>query len=330
MKKTAWKLLDTSDVDDPAINLAVEEYAVRHLAPAYSYLFLYVNAPAVVLGRHQNVLREVNLWRCWEKDVPVLRRLSGGGTVVHDRGNLNFAFITAHTSTTFNRYRQFLQPIVEVLTDLGAPVRIDERNDLRLEGKKVSGNAQFTSRGRLLSHGTLLFEADLNHIKQLLQPDRGRAIWDKAPRSVYSAMTNVRSYLKRAISLDGLRQRIIEAIFGQSVEKYEFNTEEWAAIEKLAEQKYRRFEWNIAQSPPCKVAVIIGAPAGWEFSFSYKMVDGRFKDFAISDPRLRFFEQWLEDKPLAAETLRAIGQRIEVLSDIFLREKSRRVYKILI
>ena len=328
LKKTAWKLIEAGDRRDPAINLAIEEYAVRHLDPAYSYFFIYINAPAVVVGRHQNVLREVNLRRCWDEAIPILRRLSGGGTVAHDRGNLNFTFITVHTSTTFNRYRQFLQPIVDVLTALGAPVRIDERNDLRLEGKKISGNAQFTSRGRLLSHGTLLFDADLNRIKRLVHPDERRSIRDKAPPSVRSAMINVRPYLKRDISLDGLRRRIIEAVLGQSVERYEFNAEDWAAIEKLAEQKYRRFAWNIAQSPPCTVKVT--APDDRAFSFSYALIEGRFKNFSPSDARLRFWTQWLENRPLAQETFREMERRIEALPDDSLRKMSERVYKILI
>ena len=129
-------LIKTDPVTDPAINLAIEEFAVRNLDISKDYLFLYINRPAVIIGKHQNPFEEINLECARKNKVAVLRRISGGGTVYHDPGNLNFCFITQNTLHNFNTYKQFLSPIVFMLNSLGVKAEINSRKGRRKESRK--------------------------------------------------------------------------------------------------------------------------------------------------------------------------------------------------
>ncbi len=325
-----WKLIVKPESADPAVNLAMEEWAIRHLNPDYSYLFFYVNRPAVILGRNQNVLQEVNLRACWENDIPILRRISGGGAVVHDEGNLNFAFVTQHTLQNFNRYRQFLEPIVQLLRKLGLPVEIDSHNNLLFMGKKFSGNAQFTSRGRLLSHGTLLFNSNLERLNTLLNPNRNYRLRSNATRSMHSNVTNLHPYMKLRLSLNRLREMIIDAFLGGHADVLSLSETQWDEICALADRKYRSYQWNIARSPKSRIDAHIAAPAGGEFSFHYYFEDGYFRNFEISDSRLRFLGELLDGKPLLPETFEKISEHINAIDDAFLQKKARNVLHFLI
>lgn len=246
-------LIDNEGITDPALNLAIEEYAVRHFDSSHSYLLLYINQPSVILGKHQNVFQEVNLRYVFEQNIPILRRLSGGGAVYHDSGNLNFCFITNHAIQDFNNYRRFVQPIFELLRESGASAGLNERNNIILNGLKVSGNAQFSSRGRMLSHGTLLFESDLNAVSQALLINREDHIESRATRSIPSPITNIRPHLKQAISIRSFKEIISDRLSGKNPARYNFSTREWQEIHQLSENKYRAWEWNFALSPECRV-----------------------------------------------------------------------------
>ncbi|MEJ2543470.1 MAG: lipoate--protein ligase family protein [Calditrichaceae bacterium] len=134
--------IDNNSNIDPWLNLALEEYAVRHLDRNNDYLLLYVNDPSIIIGKHQNVLEEVNQIKAGESEIPIIRRISGGGTVYHDSGNLNFSVVTNQTLKNFNKYLNFLKPILEVLSDLRLEPSLNERNNILINGKKISGNAQ--------------------------------------------------------------------------------------------------------------------------------------------------------------------------------------------
>jgi len=149
-------LIKTPPTTNPYLNIAIEEYAVRNLDMSHDYLFIYSNAPSVVIGKNQNPFMEVNLPFLKTNNIKLARRISGGGAVYHEPGNLNFCYITESTKENFNNYKKFLNPIIEYLNSLGIPAVINQRNDIEVEGLKISGNAQFTSRNRMLSHGTLL------------------------------------------------------------------------------------------------------------------------------------------------------------------------------
>jgi len=247
-------LISNDGQTDPAYNLALEEYAVRYLSPDNDYLLLYLNNPSVILGKHQNVVEEVNQRYCAEHNIPILRRISGGGTVYHDQGNLNFSFITAHTLKNFNDYSRFIKPILDILWCYDKAVKLDEANNLVLQGMKLSGNAQFTSRGRMVSHGTLLFNTDLNHLRDSLQIDPEMHVESRSTKSRRSSVANLNDFEAfRNLSIENFKQLLLEQIFQTSLSEYILSPEEKTQITALASSKYQDWEWNYGRSPACKL-----------------------------------------------------------------------------
>jgi len=245
--------IDNKDVTDPLLNLALEEYAVRNLKGDNDYVLIYVNQPSVIVGKHQNVLEEVNVPAAAELNIPIIRRISGGGTVYHDTGNLNISMITKHTLKNFNKYSNFLKPVIEVLRDLSLKVRMDDRNNLILDNKKISGNAQFTAKQRLLSHGTLLVNSDLNIMNKLIKSEYNNAFDSKSTKSIRSMVTNIKDYLNINISVSDLKQYILNKIFYNGLRCYTLNEDQWQDVVHLCETKYKTWQWNMALSPDCKV-----------------------------------------------------------------------------
>src|SRR4029078_8956631 len=148
--------VDNNGITDAHLNLALEEYVLRHKMGEDDILLFYVNAPAIIIGRNQNTIEEINPDVVEERGIRVVRRISGGGAVYHDLGNLNFSFMTRDVRGRFNRYDQFNGPGVDVLRDRGVSGGIGGRNDILVQGRKISGNAQFATPDRMFSHGTLL------------------------------------------------------------------------------------------------------------------------------------------------------------------------------
>ncbi|NOZ46649.1 MAG: lipoate--protein ligase [Chlorobi bacterium] len=233
---------------NPYFNLATEEYLFKKKIE--NYFFIFRNRPSVIIGKHQNAYAEVNYAEIIQSNIPVVRRLSGGGTVFHDLGNINFSFIVNREGENLVDFKKHMQPIYELLLEIGINVKIGERNDLFIEGKKISGNAEHIFKNRVLHHGTLLFSADLEQLKKILNtnPDlyRGRAI-----QSVRSEVGNIANYLENTIHVDRLIQLIIEKIkvknAGCRIIKLNFENEK--EIRSLENTKYRTWEWNFAYSP---------------------------------------------------------------------------------
>lgn len=242
--------IDHRGMTDPAINLALEEHCVRHVARHGALLLLYVNDPCVVIGKNQNPLREVDVERARARGIPIVRRISGGGTVYHDRGNLNFSFHRPYRSGSRLRFSDFAEPVAEALDDLGVPATIDDRNDIRVEGRKVSGNAQFTTVTGALGHGTLLWDADLEALDGLLRPP-ALDIRTRAVASTRSTVTNLRGYFDPGWTIDAFREALAErlAIHGVRV----LPEAAWSEIHDLARRRYRSWDWNVGRTPPFTV-----------------------------------------------------------------------------
>ncbi len=244
-------LIDNREQTDPVINLAIEEYTVRHLPADKDYLLLYCNDSSVILGKHQNHVQEVNLKFCAENDIPIYRRISGGGTVYHDSGNLNFGIVTRRTLQNFNQYRDFLQPVLRALHRLNLQATLDKRNNIVYQGSKLSGNAQFTSRERLLSHGTLLVNADINNLRGSLSFSENLEIESRATRSIPARVTNISQLLEKEISYPIMQQVILDEI--SIAGKLEFSEKQWDEILELSGGKFNQHSWNLELSPPCLV-----------------------------------------------------------------------------
>ncbi len=246
----SYLYVNNGETIDPAANLALEEYALRQLSPENDYLILYRNAPSVIVGRNQNVLEEVNDAYVRKKGIPVFRRISGGGTVYHEPGNLNFSFITRYEPSRLHNYRFFNEPVVQILRSLGVPAEMNDRNDILADGRKISGNAQFSSKGRMISHGTLLFDADLEELDRVLEV-RMKNISSRSQKSVRSHVANISEFLERPMNIRKFHNILLKELLQCEPEQkcYELGEADRLAIQKLQNRRYRTWEWNVARSP---------------------------------------------------------------------------------
>jgi lipoate-protein ligase A len=248
--------IDNRDVTDARVNLALEEHVLRNRMDADDYLLFYINAPSIIIGRNQNTIEEVNPEVVASRGITVVRRISGGGAVYHDLGNLNFSFMTPSVHGRFNRYESFTRPVVDVLRDLGVPAELGGRNDILAGGRKISGNAQFARPDRMFSHGTLLFDSNLDDVTEALVPKAGK-VESKGVKSIRSRVVNISEFLARPISVIELRELIIERIFGTrdraSIPTLELTADDWKEVDALVQRKYGSWDWNYGENPPCNV-----------------------------------------------------------------------------
>ena len=233
----------------PYINLATEEYLLTQLQE--DIFMLWQNADSVIIGRHQNTLAEINEAYVKEHNITIARRLTGGGAVFHDLGNLNFSFIrNIEPEEKEINFVKFLQPIVDALQSLGVPATFSGRNDLMVHGKKISGNAMVFHENRVLEHGTLLFSTMQNHLAEALRVDPEK-FKDKAVKSVRSRVTNISEHLKTPMSVlefkDYLMDFILEHQPSSRIEP--LTPQEEAYIQKRADEKFSTWEWNYGASP---------------------------------------------------------------------------------
>lgn len=197
---------------DPYRNLAVEEYLFYHATE--DVFLLWQNDNTVVIGKNQNPYAELNLDFVRERGIRVARRITGGGAVYHDMGNVNFTFISPQAQQGGIDFAAFCRPIMKALEGFGVHVELSGRNDLLINGKKFSGNAQYASGGRVLHHGTLLYDSDLTVLSSALRPDEEK-LHTKAIRSVSSRVTNLRPYLPEMAGTEALMSALFEAVGGE-------------------------------------------------------------------------------------------------------------------
>ena len=238
-------LTDTST--DPYWNLAAEEYLLKSWdEPVFR---LWRNAPAVIVGRNQNAHAEINRPYVEERGIAVVRRLTGGGAVFHDLGNVNFTFIDRVGSERDSRdmFRRFTAPILEALKQLGVEARLEGRNDLTIDGAKFSGNAMCIEGGRVLMHGTLLFSASFTDLSQSLLP-RPEKYAGRSVQSVRSRVTNIASHLPRPMEVTEFMEFMAGTV-GRTGMPWEYSAEDLQAIDHLADTKYRTDAWNFGHSP---------------------------------------------------------------------------------
>ena len=242
--------IDNQDRTDPAFNLALEEYALREMDPARDYLLLYRNESSVIVGRNQNVLEEVNDSFVRSKGIRILRRLSGGGTVYHDPKNLNFSFITRYEPSRLHNFRFFNTPVVRLLRTLGVPAEMNDRNDILAGGRKISGSAQFSSKGRMFSHGTLLFDSELDVLDRVLSV-RMKQIESKSHKSVRSVVANISEFLDRPMDVSAFRHFLLDGLESEGLvgSHYGLTEADLGRIREIRESRYDKWEWNIGRSP---------------------------------------------------------------------------------
>lgn len=242
--------IDNQGITDPRINLAIEEYALKNLDIDETYLLFYINAPSIIIGKNQNTIEEINTGYVESNGIHVVRRLSGGGAVYHDLGNLNFSFITKDDGESFHNFLKFTEPVINALKKLGVNAELSGRNDLTAEGRKISGNAQFSTKGRMFSHGTLLFDSEIENVVSALKVRKDK-IESKGIKSIRSRVANISEFLEEKITIDEFRLLLLKNIFGDvdEVPEYKLTDEDWEKIHQLSKERYQNWDWNYGKSP---------------------------------------------------------------------------------
>jgi lipoate---protein ligase len=233
---------------DAYFNLAAEEYVFSQLDRQQEYLLLWQNRNAIVVGVHQNTYEEINPEYVVQNKVQVVRRLTGGGAVYHDMGNLNFSFVVDADGKGFN-FRLLALPVLQTLNRLGVAAEFNGRNDLTIGGLKFSGNAEMMRGDRLLHHGTLLFSSNLETLTNALKV-KGDKIESKGIKSVRSRVTNIQDHLP-GLTIAAFKEVLVEEInrSDRQITDSTFTEADRAAILKLREEKYSTWAWNYGRSP---------------------------------------------------------------------------------
>jgi len=242
--------IDNKGITDPRINLAIEEYALKNLDINRTYLLFYINEPSIIIGKNQNTIEEINTDYVEENGIHVVRRLSGGGAVYHDLGNLNFSFITKDDGESFHNFRKFTEPVVAALARLGVNAELSGRNDITVDGRKISGNAQFSTKGRMFSHGTLMLDSEIDAVVAALKVKKEK-IESKGIKSIRSRVANISEFLDRKVAMEEFRSLLLNYIFdgAEDIPEYKLTDEDWQKIHELSKERYQNWDWNYGRSP---------------------------------------------------------------------------------
>ena len=268
--------------NNPFFNHAAEEYLMNNFDDEIA--MLWINKPSILIGRNQNTLSEINLDYVKENDILVVRRPSGGGTVYNDLGNVNFSFITYRNSSQAkikDGFEKFALPVINALQSLGINAVFTGRNDITIDGKKFSGNAQYFQKDKLLHHGTILYDCDMSKLSLALKSKDIKFI-DKSVKSVGSRVTNILPHMKEKMSLLEFKEYLKSYIINTNNIKtiYEFNEKDICEINKIAKNKYETWEWNYGKSPNYKYETAVKHPSG-VIEYHLNVENGNIKDISI-------------------------------------------------
>lgn len=288
---------------NPYYNLAAEEYVLKNFE--HDTFMLWRNEPAIIVGKHQNTLAEVNVDYVREKNIPVVRRLSGGGAVFHDLGNLNFTFTQKGEKEELIDFVKYTKPIIDILQNLGVNARFEGRNDITIDGKKFSGNAEHVFKNRVLHHGTLLFSSQMTDLSDALKVSEAK-FKDKAVKSVKSRVTNISEHLPEqysGLSVLEFKDMVMDHIVNQypDTELYTLTEEDDKAIRELKEKKYNTWDWNFGYSPKYNFKKTIKTNGG-TIEVNLDVHDGLIKqvkifgDYFNSEPTSEI-ESFLKETP---------------------------------
>ncbi len=238
---------------DPYFNLAAEEYFLKN--SRQDVLMLWRSEPSVVVGKHQNVMAEVNMDFVHENDIPVIRRISGGGTVYHDLGNINLTHISVSRKTDrLVDFHEFTKPVVDFLKQFHLEVQFEGKNNLTLHGKKFSGNAAHVFKNRVVHHGTFLYKTDLDRLENVVHPGNSH-ITDKSIKSVRASVGNISDCMENPMTTEKFMQQweLFLKDFYHIGTTVDMTAGERRPIEKLVREKYSQWEWNRGYSPKYRI-----------------------------------------------------------------------------
>lgn len=268
---------------DPHYNLSFEEYLFKYLPlDEDEYVTLWQNGPAVIIGKNQNAWAEINREYIDANDVKVVRRITGGGAVYHDLGNLNFSFVTKDKAVGRIDFSLYYKPIVAALHAMGVPAELSGRNDIIVDGKKVIGASQSIWKGRVLSNGCILFDVRMEALASALKV-RPEKLVSKGIASVKARVSNIKPYLGSDKTVDDFKSLLLQEIFkqfGEEPREYVLTEHDKAEILKIKEKRFGRDEWNWGQSPKGSFRNGVKFPFGW-VEIAADIVGGKLQDVCI-------------------------------------------------
>ena len=274
-----------SHSNDPYYNLSFEEYIFRNLPlEEEEYVYLWINSPAIIIGRNQNAYAEINEEYVKEHNLKVCRRITGGGAVYHDLGNLNFSFVTKTKGHDRIDFKQYYIPIVNALKAIGIDAELSGRNDITIDGKKCIGSSQSVDNHRVLSNGCILFNVQLEELSKALNP-RKEKFESKGVKSVRSRVTNIAPYLEnKNLSTEDFKnilQNEIFKLFGEEPEEYVLSEEELQGVKEIYNTRFSLESWNYGKKPVGEVKQYKKFPAGF-IELAYDLNNGKIRNLHIN------------------------------------------------
>ncbi|UJF15166.1 lipoate--protein ligase [Jeotgalibaca sp. MA1X17-3] len=255
--------VDNQNQFDPSVNIALETYLLKEKAMDEPILLFYINEPSIIIGRNQNTIAEINQKYVEENGIHIVRRMSGGGAVYHDHGNFSFCFITEDDGNSFRDFAKFTEPVIGFLHSVGVKdAALKGRNDLTIGEKKFSGNAMYSTNGRMTAHGTILFDSDLDAITNALKPRKDK-IESKGIKSIRSRVTNIKPFLDeqyKDLSTEEFRDLMLLHIFEvekrEDVKEYKLTEEDWKRVYEIREEYFNNWDWNYGKSPKFEIETL--------------------------------------------------------------------------
>lgn len=254
-------IVNTSN--DPYYNIAMDSYVFKELTKLDEIFMLWINAPAIIVGKHQNAIQEINKEYTDAHDIKVVRRLSGGGAVYHDFNNLNYTIISSNSDEGAFDFKTFSKPVIDTLAELGVTAEFTGRNDLEIGGKKFCGNAQAYYKGRMMHHGCLMFDVDMSVLSKALNVSKDK-IESKGVKSVRARVTNVVDELPKKITVQEFSDAILEQMKKQypDMEEYVLTDEDKARVQELRDSQFATWDWNYGKAPEYTIERSVRYPAG--------------------------------------------------------------------
>lgn len=238
----------SSQTDNAHFNTATEEYFLKSFDA--DFFCLYINSQSIIVGKHQNTIAEINVPYVFENNIKVVRRLSGGGTVFHDNGNLNFCFIQKGEKGNLVDFTKYTKPILYTLQNIGVDAYLRGKSDLVIANMKFSGNAEHIYKNKVLHHGTMLFSSELSELNSAIKTDWSK-FTDRAVRSNRSKVTNITEHLQNKLTIDEFKKKVTQTVIDDNpnIKEYFLTDADKIAIDKLVKEKYSTWEWNFGYSP---------------------------------------------------------------------------------
>ena len=317
-----------NDSTDPYFNIALEEHFLKNLNFEDTIFSLWQNKPSIIVGKHQNSYAEVNHKFVLEHNIPIARRITGGGAVYHDLGNLNFTFITKVDHFDSIDIASYIMPIVEALNRIGLDARLSDRNSITIDGKKISGTAEAFANKKLLCHGTLLFNSNLNILKEALKPPN-ITVETKSVKSIPGVVANIKDFLEHKYDISTFKNELINQIFSDiPYKEYSLTENDIENIEKLAKEKFSTWDWIYGESPPFTIRNSIQLPSG-NIAFKAEVERGgtikniKFEGDVLISPQISYLEKLLQGKKYRIEEFEEIFKNIKItdyFKDVTLKE----------